>query len=170
VQLNRQWLPLEEAVGGAVRALGGMLERHRVHTHLPADLPMLHVDASLFERVLCNLLENAVKYTPQDSPIEISTAVVDDRVKIFIDDRGPGLPKHREEAIFQMFERGRKESATPGVGLGLAICRAIISAHDGAITGENRAGGGARFIIDLARGDPPKLDEVEAPTEGTQHE
>ena len=63
-----------------------------------------------------------------------------------IDDHGPGLPKNREEAIFQKFERGRKESATPGVGLGLAICRAIVEAHGGTIAGETRPDGGARFI------------------------
>jgi two-component system sensor histidine kinase KdpD len=170
VQLNRQWLPLEEAVGGALRALNGMLDPQRVRTHLPADLPMIHVDASLFERVLCNLLENTVKYTPEASPIEIGAAVLEDRVKIFVDDHGPGLPKNREEAIFQMFERGRKESATPGVGLGLAICRAIMGAHGGTITGENRAGGGARFIIDLPRGEPPKVEGLEVPLEGPQNE
>lgn len=170
VQLNLQWLPLEEAVGGALRALTGMLDPHRVRTHLPADLPMIHVDASLFERVLCNLLENAVKYTPEASPIEISAAVSDDHVKIFVDDHGPGLPKNREEAIFELFERGRKESATPGVGLGLAICRAIMGAHGGTVTGENRRGGGARFIIDLARGDPPQVEGLEAPPDGKQDE
>jgi two-component system sensor histidine kinase KdpD len=170
VQLNLQWLPVEEAVGGALRALTGMLDPHRVRTHLPVDLPMVHVDAALFERVLCNLLENAVKYTPQGSPIEISAAALEDRVKIFLDDRGPGLPKNREEAIFQMFERGRKESALPGVGLGLAICRAIIDAHGGTVTGQNRPGGGARFVIDLPRGVPPKVDGLEEPPKGERHE
>jgi len=83
---------------------------------------------------------------------------VGDRIRIVLDDHGPGLPAHREEAIFEKFERGRKESATPGVGLGLAICRAIVEAHGGTIRGETRAGGGARFIIELPRGEPPRLD------------
>ena len=78
-----------------------------------------------------------------------------------LDDDGPGLPRGREEAIFQMFERGRKESATPGVGLGLAICRAIVQAHGGTIRGETRAQGGARFTIELPRGTPPRLAELE---------
>ena len=162
VQLNLQWLPLEEAIGSALRAMEGALNPRRVRVSLPPDLPLLHVDAALFERVLCNVLENAVKYTPQDSPIEITAAVAGDRVRMLIDDHGPGLPKNREEAIFQMFERGRKESTTPGVGLGLAICRAIVEAHGGSIAGENRAGGGARFTIELPRGEPPKLDSIEA--------
>jgi two-component system sensor histidine kinase KdpD len=162
VELNLQWLPLEEAIGGALRAMEGTLDPRRVRVTLPPDLPFLHVDAGLFERVLCNVLENAAKYTPEGTAIEVGASVVGDRVKITIDDNGPGLPKNREEAIFQMFERGRKESATPGVGLGLAICRAIMDAHDGTISGESRPGGGARFTIDLPLGEPPALDEIEA--------
>ena len=161
VPLNRQWLPLEEAIGGALRAMGPAFDARRVRVKLPADLPLLSVDAVLFERVLCNLLENAGKYTPAGTPVEISAATVDDRVKIFVDDHGPGLPRQREEAIFQMFERGRKESTTPGVGLGLAICRAIVEAHGGRITGETRSGGGARFTIDLPRGDPPQIGDLD---------
>jgi two-component system sensor histidine kinase KdpD len=161
VQVDRQWLPLEEAVGGALRAMRGTLDPARVAVALPPDLPLLQVDPALFERVLCNLLENAVKYTPPGSPIQIAAANVGDRVRITVDDHGPGLPKGREEAIFQMFERGRRESATPGVGLGLAICRAIVEAHGGAIRGETRAEGGARFTIELPRGEPPALEAAE---------
>jgi two-component system sensor histidine kinase KdpD len=161
VQLSRQWLPLEEAIGGALRSMAGTLDPHRVHTRLPSDLPLLHVDPVLFERVLCNLLENADKYTPAGTPIEIGANVIDDRIRIVIDDHGPGLPAHREEAIFQMFERGKKESATPGVGLGLAICRAIVEAHDGTIVGQTRPGGGARFIIEFPRGEPPAIEALE---------
>ena len=166
VQLNLQWLPLEEAVGSALRAMEGTLDARRVRVALPPDLPLLHVDAALFERVLCNVLENAGKYTPPGSPIEIAAAVAGDRVKVMVDDHGPGLPKSREEAIFQMFERGRKETATPGVGLGLAICRAIVEAHGGSITGQTRPGGGARFTIELPRGEPPRLDAIESETPG----
>jgi two-component system sensor histidine kinase KdpD len=165
VQLNRQWLPLEEAIGTTMRALEGHLDRRRLHVRLPPDLPMLHVDPALFDRVLGNLLENAQKYTPEGSPIDISADLAGNRVRIFVDDRGPGLPRHREQAIFEMFERGRKESATPGVGLGLAICRAIVTAHDGTITAENRPDGGARFIIDLPRGEPPGIEDDDAGAE-----
>lgn len=166
VQLHQQWLPLEEVVGSALKAMGGMLDARRVHVTLPDDLPLLSIDAVLFERVLCNLLENAAKYTPPGSPIEISAGASDTQVVVRIDDHGPGLPKGREEAIFQMFERGRKESATPGVGLGLAICQAIVEAHGGTIRGETRAGGGARFSIELPRGAPPELDDIEVDQAG----
>jgi two-component system sensor histidine kinase KdpD len=161
VQLSRQWLPLEEAVGGALRAMTGTLDPHRVRTALPPDLPLLHVDPALFERVLCNLLENADKYTPAGTLIEIGASTVGEHIRIVIDDHGPGLPANREEAIFQMFERGKKESATPGVGLGLAICRAIVEAHGGTIVGQTRPGGGARFVIELPRGEPPAIEALE---------
>jgi two-component system sensor histidine kinase KdpD len=161
VHLSQQWLPLEEAIGGAIRAMAGTLDPQRVRVSLPPELPLLHVDPALFERVLCNLLENADKYTPPGTPIDIGASEVGDRIHITVDDHGPGLPAHREQAIFQMFERGKKESATPGVGLGLAICRAIVEAHGGTITGETRRGGGARFVIELPRGEPPALEALE---------
>jgi two-component system sensor histidine kinase KdpD len=162
VHLHRQWLPLEEAVGSALRALEGTLDADRVRTRLPPDLPMLHVDPMLFERVLCNLFENAAKFAPPGTPIEIGAAAADDIIRITIDDVGPGLPTQREEAIFQMFERGRKEGSTPGVGLGLAICRAIVEAHGGRISGATRPGGGARFTIELPRVEAPALDRLAA--------
>jgi len=112
----------------------------------------------LFERVLVNLLENAAKYTPDGSAIEIRAAALADSVQLSLTDHGPGLPRGREDAIFEKFERGAKESATPGVGLGLAICRAIVQAHQGWIRGENRAEGGACFTISLPRGTPPSDD------------
>ena len=167
VQLKRQWQPLEEVVGGALKAMDGALGDHPVKVSLPRELPLLHIDAVLIERVLCNLLENAVKYTPAGSAIEIGAQATSGEVEVMVDDHGPGLPKGREEAIFEKFERGRKESATPGVGLGLAICRAIAEVHGGRIAGMTRADGGARFVLCLPRGTPPKLDDIddEAATE-----
>ena len=172
VQLNRQWQPLEEVVGSALKAMSGTLDPRRVHVSLPEDLPLVHIDAVLIERVLCNLLENAVKYTPPGSPIEIGAATASERVIVTIADHGPGLPKGREEAIFQKFERGRKESATPGVGLGLAICTAIVEAHGGTIHGETRPQGGASFIFELPRGVPPQIDGIEdiPQAQGDSHE
>jgi two-component system sensor histidine kinase KdpD len=161
VQLNRQWQPLEEVVGSALKAMSGTLDPKRLRVALPEDLPLVQIDAVLIERVLCNLLENANKYTAPGSPIEIGATTSSERVIVTVDDHGPGLPKGRESAIFEKFERGRKESATSGVGLGLAICAAIVEAHGGTIRGETRSGGGARFTIELPRGTPPSMEGVE---------
>ena len=169
VSLNREWQPLEEVVGSALQALKPVLAgRHPLKTQLPPGLPMVHIDAVLIERVLCNLLENAAKYTPEGTPITIGAAAASDQVAVWVDDAGPGLPKGREQTIFEKFERGRKESATPGVGLGLAICRAIVEAHGGAIHGETRADGGARFTFTIPRGEPPGLDGIDDVIEAEQ--
>ena len=161
VQLNRQWQPLEEVIGTALKAMSSVLEARPVKVVLADDLPLVDIDAVLFERVLCNLLENAAKYTEPGSPVDIRGQAVDDLVVITVEDTGPGLPKGKEAAIFDMFERGRKESSTPGVGLGLAICRAIVEAHGGRIRGETKPQGGARFTIELPRGTPPSLEGLE---------
>jgi len=162
VPMRREWQPLEEVVGSALAACAPALQGRPVRVRLADDLPLLDLDAVLMERVFVNLLENAAKYTPAATPIGISAWVAGETVRVAIDDHGQGLPAGREEAIFEKFERGSRESATPGVGLGLAISRAIVQAHGGTIRGENRSEGGrtvgARFTIDLPRGEPPRDD------------
>lgn len=155
VRLNRQWLPLEEVIAGALAACGNALDGRPLEVRLPEDLPLLHVDAVLMERLFVNLLENAAKYTPAGSQVGISARVTPDEVVVSVEDHGPGLPAGREKAIFEKFERGSRENAAPGVGLGLAICRAIAAAHGGSISGESRREGGARFDVHLPRGTPP---------------
>ena len=158
VTLNRQWQPLDEVVGSALRACAGLLQGRRIDVELPDTLPLLHFDAVLIERVLVNLLENAAKYTPAGSALVLAAATDGERVALTLDDQGPGLPPGRERRLFDKFERGSKESATPGVGLGLAIGLAILQAHGGDLRGENRPGGGARFTLWLPRGTPPAGD------------
>lgn len=169
VRLNRQWLPLEELVGSALRAARPALGERSVQVSLPPDLPLIEMDAVLMERVLFNLLENAGKYTPEGSPLRIGAAVRDRLVDVWLDDEGPGLPPGREESVFGKFERGHSESSTPGVGLGLAICRAIVEAHGGRIWAANRITEGtvcgARFVFQLPLGQaplPPRAEDLEA--------
>jgi two-component system sensor histidine kinase KdpD len=170
VQLHRAWLPLEEVLGSAVAAsaapLAGRPLAVRLEEGRAGGLPLLELDAVLMERVFVNLLENAAKYTPAGSAIEIGARRDGEHVHITVDDHGKGLPPGREEALFEKFERGARESATPGVGLGLAICRAIVQAHGGRITGENRLQdgriAGARFTISLPLGQPPQDDGADA--------
>jgi len=155
VQIKQEWQPLEEVVGASLQTLAVPLARHEVVVDLPADLPLLAFDSVLMERVLCNLLENAAKYTPPGSRIEIAARNEGDRVSITVSDNGPGLPPGREDRLFEKFTRGQEESAVAGVGLGLAIVRAIVEAHKGTVRGENRPQGGARFVITLPAGEPP---------------
>jgi two-component system, OmpR family, sensor histidine kinase KdpD len=163
VKLNLQWQPLEEVVGSALNATHGMLKQHVVEVQLPRDLPLVRIDALLIERVLVNLLENASKYTPPESRITLAAEVIADQLSVSVSDDGPGLPVGREEAVFQKFTRGERESATPGVGLGLSICRAIVESHQGKIVASHRPGGGARFIFTLPLGHPPAAaEEAEA--------
>jgi len=156
VKLNLAWQPFEEVVGSALGAARAMLRDHVVEVRLPRDLPLVQFDALLIERVLVNLLENASKYTPPGSRVVLAAEVAGGQLSVSVTDDGPGLPHGREEAVFQKFTRGDRESATPGVGLGLAICRAIIESHLGRISASNRPGGGANFTFTLPLGTPPE--------------
>jgi two-component system sensor histidine kinase KdpD len=157
VKLRLQWQPVEEVIGSALRASRAALADHKVQTHVPADLPLVQYDAVLIERVLSNLLENAGKYTPPGSTVAISAERHGIWLNIAVADNGPGLPSGQEEAVFEKFMRGERESAKPGVGLGLAICRAIVGAHGGTIKAANQPGGGAAFVFTLPLGTPPAM-------------
>lgn len=161
---RRDWLVLEEVIGAAVRALELALAEHPLETHLPADLPLVQGDATMLERVLVNLLDNAIKYTPPGTPIGISAAVSGDALEVAVWDEGPGLPPGQERLLFERFARGTHESAITGVGLGLAICQAIVTAHGGHIRAENRPQGGARFVFTLPLAPPPAPPEETAPS------
>ena len=159
VTLRREWQPLEEVVGTSIKLLGSALAEHRIKVELPRDLPLLHFDAVLIERVFCNLLENAAKYAPAGSAIELAAREEGDTVEVSIADHGPGFPARRRDDLFKMFVRGESESGKPGTGLGLAICKAIVEAHGGRITADNRPAGGACVSFTLPKGIPPVIEE-----------
>src|SRR4029453_2250095 len=102
------------------------------------------------EQVLVNLLDNALKYTPPGSPIDVLATATDDNVTIEVADRGPGLPPGSEESVFEKFYRGDQGSAR-GAGLGLAICLGIVRAHGGRVWAHNLPGGGVAFLFTLPR-------------------
>ncbi|MBC3908811.1 two-component system sensor histidine kinase KdpD [Undibacterium umbellatum] len=161
VKLNLQWQSFEEIVGTSLRICSEQLQTHKVETRLQAALPLINFDAVLIERVLCNLLENACKYTPANSLISISAELNGSVLEAKVYDNGPGLPAGREEAVFEKFTRGERESALPGVGLGLAICRAIITAHKGTMHAATSPNGGACFVFTLPLGTPPAMPDLE---------
>jgi two-component system sensor histidine kinase KdpD len=162
VQLRRDWQSVEEVVGAAIRSAGPALGGRAVQTALAPDLPLVEFDAVLIERVLVNLLENAAKYGAP--PIVVGAQATADALVLSVRDHGPGLPaalRGREQLLFDKFTRGQTESATPGVGLGLAICKAIVGAHGGEITAANVSGGGAEFTVTLPRRTPPASAEAD---------
>jgi two-component system sensor histidine kinase KdpD len=149
--VKKEWLPLQEVIGSALQHMDRRLAGRRVTTRLEPKLPLVNVDPVAMEQVLCNLLDNAVQYTPAGSTIDMSAEAKDGRVQIAVADRGPGLPAGAENRVFEKFFRAHNAAQTRrGIGLGLAICRGIVEAHGGQITAANREdGGGAVFRISL---------------------
>ena len=159
ISLRREWQPLEEVIGASIKLIESALVSHPVKVSLPADLPLLEFDAVLLERVFCNLLENAAKYSPADTNLDITARPADEFVEVAISDRGPGFSETDNDRLFDMFVRGDSVAGKPGTGLGLAICRAIVEAHGGTIRATNRPEGGACVSFTLPRGTPPILEE-----------
>lgn len=169
VRLNRQWHTLEDIVGTVLTRLRKPLEGRPVKVPPLGDLPLVFVDSVMIEQVLVNLLENAIRYTPPGSPIDIAVERSLLTATVSVADRGPGIPAGQEERIFEKFHRARFEGAQSGVGLGLAICRAIVEVHGGWITARNRGTGGAVFTFVLPQEQPPPIllpedeDQTEEP-------
>ncbi|WP_446810792.1 DUF4118 domain-containing protein [Methylomonas sp. 2BW1-5-20] len=158
IVLHREWNALEEIVGSALTRLNKHLRDRPVRTQLPDSLPLVWIDAVLLEQVLVNLIENAVKYTPPGSPIDIGAEKTVRGLRLAVSDYGPGIEPGMEEKIFDKFYRAVAETQQSGVGLGLALCRAIVEAHEGTISAANLSGKGAIFVIELPVHEPPPLD------------
>jgi two-component system sensor histidine kinase KdpD len=152
--LRRDWQTVDDLVGTALTHVEPKLDQHVVDVSIPADLPEVHVDATLIVQMLANLFDNISKYTPAGTHVNIS-AIGDGRfVRIVVEDNGPGLPVGDPARLFDKFQRGSEEGTVVGVGLGLAICQAIIRAHGGEIEAHRREGGGARFELTVPVDEP----------------
>jgi len=163
VALRRDWVPLEEIVGSALGRLETRLDSRKVTVAIEPDVPLVFVDPVVFEQVFVNLLENTEKYTPSGSPIEIRARKADEAIVIEVEDHGPGLPEGAETRVFERFYRGPHSRAS-GVGLGLPICKGIVEAHGGTISGDSRTGHGAIFRISLRNvGTPPAVLSEDEP-------
>jgi two-component system sensor histidine kinase KdpD len=158
IRLRVEWQSMEEIIGGAVKHAHGTLGQRVLSVQIDPGVSLVECDAVLIERVLANLLENAGKYTPAKTPVEILVRPADEELLVSVRDHGSGVAKGQEELIFEKFTRGHAESATPGVGLGLAICRAIVEAHRGRIWVEPTHPQGATFTFSLPLGTPPAVD------------
>lgn len=165
VRVRKEWQPLEEVVGAALNHVEKALRRHPVTIRIPEDLPLVPIDGVLVEQVLVNLLENAIRYTPEDASIDITAEADEGGVVVEVADRGPGLPDGDEARVFEKFYRGPRARDRRGVGLGLPICRGILEAHGGRIRAGNRPGGGAFFEFFLpSEGSPPEVEPEEDET------
>jgi two-component system sensor histidine kinase KdpD len=157
IEIRKEWQSMEEIVGVALERTARQLANHPVTTRLDPELPFVPTDEVLIEQVLVNLLENAAKYSPSGSPIELSARDESgEQVVVEVSDRGQGLPGDDLERIFEKFYRAPSSTGRAGAGLGLAIARGIVELHGGRLTAANRSGGGAvfRLTLPLARAQP----------------
>ncbi len=156
IMVRKEWQPMEEIIGVILNRFSDRLKERPLELKIPPDLPIIPFDTLLMEQVLSNLMENVFRHTPAGTSVEITVMPQESAVMIEIADRGPGIPAHEEETIFNKFTRSTNTQA--GAGLGLSICRAIVEAHGGRIWVANRSGGGAafKFVIPV-EGSPPTL-------------
>jgi two-component system sensor histidine kinase KdpD len=149
VGLRRGWHSIEELVGAALGRIEPALRGRVVAVDVPADLPLVALDDVLVEQALFNLLDNAVRYSPAGSPIDVAARATTDALRVTIADRGPGIAAGAEERVFEKFARVSDDRS--GSGLGLAIVRGIALAHGGSARAEARPGGGSVFTLELPR-------------------
>jgi two-component system sensor histidine kinase KdpD len=154
---EKEWYPLDELLQDVLNRMQGVLQGRDVQLSLPDDLPPIELDYLQIDQVVTNALENAVRYTPANTPIEISARVTNGHIETSIADHGPGIPPSELERIFDKFYRvsgkTRKNTSIMGTGLGLAVCRGLIEAHGGRIWAENRPEGGSVFRFTLPMSD-----------------
>lgn len=159
---NMAFFPADELVSGGLGLLKERLRDFKLDIKLQPDCPLLFGDQVLLERLLFNLLDNAVKYCPFGSRIVIEITQRNQTIMVAVHDNGPGLPAGDPQKLFDPFRRGQKESKIAGVGLGLAICRSIARAHNADLLALQSTMGGASFILMLPYVEPPAIDDEES--------
>jgi two-component system sensor histidine kinase KdpD len=147
IQLRRDACDIQELVGSSLEQIGAPLKERQVKVDIPEKLPLVPLDFVLFSRVLVNVIDNAIKYSPADRPIEIHVHETKKGLEIKIADHGEGIPQDDLERIFDKFYRVQRPDNVSGTGLGLSISKGIVEAHGGSIRAENRRSGGAVFTI-----------------------
>jgi two-component system sensor histidine kinase KdpD len=149
VRIHKDLCDIQDVIGSALEQLNSRLEQHPVTIDAPPELPNISVDFSLISRVLVNVIDNAIKYSPPEAPIEIRAQAANGYLEIAVADRGAGIPKEDLTRIFDKFYRVQRPDNVTGTGLGLAISKGIVEAHGGFMAAENRPGGGAILVLAL---------------------
>ena len=160
ITVEFDWASIAEIVGSVLARLSDRLAKHRVVVDIPKDLPLVRIDAALIEQALVNLLENAARHTPPGTPVQIRAQCMGRELVVTVEDFGPGIDARELDQLFTKFQRGTSNSG--GVGLGLAICRAIMQLHKGRVWADNLPDGGIAFRLALPLADAPRMPEAEA--------
>ena len=140
---------LREALGSALEQLGGVARDRQIRVHIEPNLPLVNMDPVLIAQVLVNLLDNALKYSPADQPVDVRARRAGEHLEIQVEDRGIGIAAAELERIFERFYRSPQAGLVKGVGLGLSICKRFVEAHGGSIQVESQPGRGATFVVEL---------------------
>jgi two-component system sensor histidine kinase KdpD len=149
IRVKKEPCDVQDVIGSSLDRLGGRFKERAVSVDVPSNLPLVPMDFVLIVQVLVNLLDNAIKYSPRPSPIQLSARIVADALEIRVADRGIGIPAEDLTRVFDKFYRVQRPDGVTGTGLGLAICKGIIEAHGGKIRAENREGGGTLVTLSL---------------------
>lgn len=166
VHLVTQEVGLDDVVARSVR---GMVSAERVVVDVAPDLPAVRVDVGLLERVTANLVENALRYSPPGSPVEVSAVAIGPMVRLQVIDHGPGVPDAEKPRLFQPFQRLGDAPAGEGVGLGLAVAEGLTRAMGGEVTAHDTAGGGLTVVVDLPAAPAQDGSDKAAETPMTDH-
>ena len=149
MRFKKEALDIQDVVGSALEELGSRLGNRAIDTDIPAELPLVQLDFVLVERVLVNVIDNALKYSPTDAPIQIKAHAAGAFLEIEVADRGTGIPPEDLTRVFDKFYRVQRPDNVSGTGLGLSISKGIVQAQGGFISAENRPGGGTIITISL---------------------
>lgn len=160
VRLSRQPSDISDLIGVAVQQLTGRLSRQRIKMNITPGLPFVFVDFGLIVQTLVNILDNAIKYSPPDSVLNVTGHEVNGEIELAIADGGVGIPSQDLPRVFDKFYRVQRPNDAPGIGLGLPICKGFVEAHGGRIWAENRPGGGTIIRLTLPRAEPIEDDEA----------
>jgi two-component system sensor histidine kinase KdpD len=168
VRAKKEWYPVEELVRSALVRARAVLEGRPVEVDLPHEVELVEVDPVLIEQVVWNLLENAGRHTPAGTQVDVRARAEPGCVVVEVLDRGSGPPVGGEERLFERFGRAAPEQRSAGTGLGLALSRAIATAHGGTLVARRREGGGSAFVLSLPRATapPPQPPRTPDPTPG----